>query len=143
MLIKWSNNNASSIHLLSNEWINLDYRSKLKEKILFLAHDEKCWKLTSKHSQREVGLMCNNEETFTRLLLQANHATSNGFQNAFLVSDNTDVLLLENTLQNVIECGIIQRRGSSSKSRPIRTGGITSALGENFASALPCYQIIL
>ena len=86
------NNKSASIRFLCDAWKSQLYCSKLNSRIMFLAYEVICVKLTSSNVVEMEALYCTHEEADTRILLHAKNATE--YEAVVLVCEDTDVLLL-------------------------------------------------
>ena len=126
-----------------NEWQKSIYLSKLKENILVITNENKCYKLTSDGLSEMYDLNCNQEEADGRMLLHAKHISESEYSNVVINSEDTDVFLLCLAFSSNIEIPIILR--TSTKTQVILTDiqSIATTLGPNISSALLVYTVLL
>ena len=87
-------NKNSLISFIVSELRRPEYREKLNGKVLYIAVDNKCYKITSQGSEEVQALQCQQEEADGRLLFHAVHAARDGYQNILICAEDTDVFIM-------------------------------------------------
>ena len=105
------------------EWERDGFTYKLSNKLLFVTHNQECWKLQSSSTSLLPELKCSHEEADTRMILHAKH-----IQEPVLVhADDTDVLVLLLSHSNVLG-DVYMKTFRGSKSRMIQIRRIVENL---------------
>ena len=84
-------------------------------KVLQLACDEKCFRITHEAAVEVGELKTSQEEADTRIILHAKYAS--GYKSIILVANDTDILLLCLRFCNDIDSNIYIQRSSKSRIR--------------------------
>ena len=137
-LYKGSSNNASLIRFLCTEWKHQKYRSKLRNRTMFLAFEEECWMLNENTAVEVTALRCNHEEADTRLLLHAKSAAEDISGAVVIVCEDTDVFVLAVACaKDDIDAPLYQKRGTASRTRYVNITEISHVLGPEMCKSLP------
>ena len=76
------------------EWKKDNYRSKLANKVLFVACEEECHRISSENASLVQDLNSTQEEADTRIILHLAHAARSGYRTLIVASEDTDVFIL-------------------------------------------------
>ena len=107
-----TSNKIEIVRFLLLQWKNLEFRSKLFDRAMYVTGDDQCWKITSTTCDPVPELQCNHEEADTRIILHAQHAGGT----CVIHCDDTDVLvLLLAHSQSLGKCYIKKGKGSQTR----------------------------
>lgn len=87
-------------------------------------------------------LCSNHEEADTRMLLHAQHASTNGFEKVFIKSLDTDVEVIACYHQEAITAEIIIISGTKTRSRTISITRMCEKIGIEVCRALPGVHVL-
>ena len=107
-------NKANLIAILVREWQKPEFTICLKNKLLHVTVEDKCFMMTNSGSHEVPSLQSIQDEAVSRLLLHAVHAAQDRFSSIKITSEDTDVLVLCLHFQDQIQA-------SSSKSLVLNT----------------------
>ena len=130
------NNKTSLIKFLVKEWQKDKYTDKLQSKLLFIASEGKCWKITAERSEEVEALASTHEEADGRMLLHAGHAAEAGFEAVVICSEDTDVFVLCLAFSDQIHVPLFQKSGTQTRTKLIDIGKIAAAIGNEVCKAL-------
>ena len=107
-----TSNKIEIVRFLLLQWKNLEFRSKLFDRAMYVTGDDQCWKITSTTCDPVPELQCNHEEADTRIILHAQHAGGT----CVIHCDDTDVLvLLLAHSKSLGKCYIKKGKGSQTR----------------------------
>ena len=101
---------------LADPWQEPSRREKLCGQTMFVACQERCFKLTCNTCEEVYLLATSQEEADTRLFLHAQNAAQTHRSHVFL-ADDTDVFVICLGLSCYINCNMYLRRGTKSRVR--------------------------
>lgn len=123
-----SSNKANLIRFLTNLWGTSAFRSKLQSRVMFIAAEDKCWKLTSHEIVEYANLICDHEEADTRLALHAAHVGESNIPAVVVHADDTDVLVILLGFIQDIKCKLYVKIGQQGKTRIVALKNVVSKL---------------
>ena len=131
-------NKTSLIRFLAVEFKKEKYKEILQRqrKVLFITSEEKCWKITGESVAEVPELASSQEEADTWLLLHASHAAQEGHPAVVVVTEDTDVFDLLLSFCRTMNTIILQKCGSSTRTKLIDITKITTVLGEDTCRGL-------
>ena len=112
-----SENKTSLIIFLIEQWKLAKNRAKLQGKALYVTCGEICYKLTKDVWEEIEPLRSTQEEADTRLLLQARHASDDGYKSIIINAEDTDVMILCLGFSMQISCPLYQKCGTENRTR--------------------------
>jgi hypothetical protein len=104
-----TSNKTNLITFLVTEWKKKQHSERLKDKVLFVTCEDKCFKITHNSNQDIFDLKSAHEEADGRLLLHANHAAKEGYQAVLICSGDTDVFILCLAFHESIKTQLFQK----------------------------------
>ncbi|KAK3750403.1 hypothetical protein QZH41_005565 [Actinostola sp. cb2023] len=132
-----ASNKQALTSFLCAEWQTDKYRQRLQQKVLYVACEEQCVKITQEQVQVVDDLISTQEEADTRLLLHGAHAAKDRYQSVIIVSEDTDVFILCLAFQCEIPSSIYMKCGTQTRTRYVDITKIAEMLGEETCKALP------
>nr|CAD7197107.1 unnamed protein product [Timema douglasi] len=90
----------------------LIFEKNVKSIAMFIANEDKCWKVTSVEATEFTELACDHEETVTRLSLQTAHVGESNISSIVVHADDTDVLIILIGFIQQIKCQAYVRIGA-------------------------------
>ena len=136
MFLSEVKNKPSLIKFISREWRAEQCRGRLTGKTLFVTAESECWKITEEGSENVVELTSNQEETDSRLLLHAAHASQEGHVAVAISSEDTDVFILLLNFFSIIDAKLFMRCGSRTRTRLVDIRGVVQRTGQEVCEAL-------
>ena len=117
---------------LADSWQEPSRREKLCGQTIFVASQERCFKLTCNTCEEVYLLATSQEEADTRLFLHAQTHRSLVF-----LADDTDVFVICLGLSSYINCNMNLRRGTKTRVRMVDIARVSTVLGSEMCSLLP------
>lgn len=93
--------------------------------------NDKCYRITSQDSEEVPSPQCQQGEADGRLLLNAAHATREGYQSVVIYSEDTDVLVMFVAFCEMIEGQLFQKCGTRTRRRIVDIRKAAATLGMN------------
>ena len=109
---------------------------RLKDKVLFVTCEDKCFKITHNSNQDIFDLKSAHEEADGRLLLHANHAAKEGYQAVLICSGDTDVFILCLAFHESIKTQLFQKCSNWSRTKILDINKIANHVGYDVCKAL-------
>ncbi|CAH1248853.1 Hypp8457 [Branchiostoma lanceolatum] len=129
-------NKTSLTRFLTNEWKQDKYRRKLKDKVLFIACDEGCHKISTERTHVVRDLNSNQEEADTRIMLHVAHAARSGYETVIVSSEDTDVFLLCLAFEHTLPTSIFFKCGTQTRIRYVSISSAARVIGQDLCSSL-------
>nr|CAD7262071.1 unnamed protein product [Timema shepardi] len=107
-----SSNKPNLIKFLIDLWRIPIYKNKRQSIAMFIANEDKFWKVTSVEATEFTELACDHEETVTRLSLQTAHVGESNISSIVVHADDTDVLIILIGFIQQIKCQAYVRIGA-------------------------------
>ena len=108
-------NKANLIAFLVREWQKPEFTICLKNKLLHVTVEDKCFMMTNSGSHEVPSLQSIQDEAVSRLLLHAVHAAQDRFSLIKITSEDTDVFVLGLHFQDQIQAKLFQKPGTKSR----------------------------
>jgi hypothetical protein len=134
--LEQTSNKTALIFYLVAEWKKPQHSERLKNKILYVTCEEKCFKITYDSNQEILDLSSTHEEADGRLLLHANHAAKEGCKAILISSGDTDVLILCLAFQDFIKAPLFQKSSNTSRTKILDIRKIAHNVGNDVCKAL-------
>ena len=106
------------------------------QKVIFVTHEEQCFKYSTGRFIEVPALKCTPEEADGCLLFHASQAAEVGYEAMMISSSGTDVLVLSIAFCSSIKAPLFQKSGTSSRTQMIGIGNIFSSLWPSICSSL-------
>ncbi|KAJ8367500.1 hypothetical protein AAFF_G00317230 [Aldrovandia affinis] len=127
---------TTGIQFLVATWKIPKLRDRLNDKQLYIASEESCLHITKDQWAEVASLQSNQEEADTRMILNAAHATEEGYSAVVVTADDTDVLLLCLAFSADISCPLLQNCGTKNRVRYLDITKLRQALGDCVCNAV-------
>ncbi len=129
-------NKTSLIAFIVSEWRKTEHREKLKDKVLYVTVNDKCYRITSQGSEEVSALHCHQEEADGRLLFHAAHAAREGYKAVVICSDDTDVFIMCVAFHDKIGVPLFMKCGTRARTRVVDIGKVAFTVGTDVCRAL-------
>ncbi|XP_035674790.1 uncharacterized protein LOC118414705 [Branchiostoma floridae] len=129
-------NKTSLTRFVTEEWKKDKYRRKLHSKVLYIACEEECHKISAKSAIPVRDLNSNQEEADTRIILHVAHAARSGYNTVIVSSEDTDVFLLCLAFKQSIPASIFVKCGTHSRIKYVSITNAAQVWGQDICSSL-------
>ena len=109
---------------------------------LYVGEGKSCVSITKQHQsespiiQKIESLRCDNEESDTRLILHAKHASDQGYSSVVVRTPDTDVIVILACLEQRIMCELYVETGVGDRKRLIDINKVSASLPSESCKAL-------
>ena len=102
---------------------------------MYLAYDEKCFKVTTENVGEVPHLRCNHEEADTRIFLHAKD-TSQSKDAVVIIYKDTDVFSIAVSKEDITGVSIYMKRGTQNRTRFVDITDISTNLGSDLSQSI-------
>jgi len=111
-----SKSKSNLIKFLTQDWQKQSLRVKLRNKVMYVTRERKCFRVTEDAWSEVESLYSTQEEANTRILLHAKHAEEESTA-VIIASQDTDVFIISLSFAHEFACQLYVKSGTQTREK--------------------------